>query len=202
MKKCTKCKTYKNSESFRFDKKAKDNLSSWCRSCGNEYKRNFSKTKNGLLHRIYNNQRLHSRERGHPEPEYTKQELIDWAMSQDIYHQLHESWVKSGYKLDLVPSVDRLDDYKHYTFDNIRIVTFRENYMQGHIDMLNGKNNKQNKAVIKMDMDGNFIKEYHSISEACRELNINTTQISRVCLGRRKSCLGFKWKYKEGVKND
>lgn len=44
-------------------------------------------------------------------------------------------------------------------------------------------------------MDGYFIKEWESITEAARELNIERSGISRACSGIYKQCGGYKWTY-------
>ena len=55
---------------------------------------------------------------------------------------------------------------------------------------------KQNKTVvvIQMDMSGNVIKEFSSTREASREMH--DRHIKQVCDGKRKSSLGYKYKYK------
>lgn len=52
-------------------------------------------------------------------------------------------------------------------------------------------------VVVQMDMDGNYIAEYETASEACRQVGPDTRKIRRVCNGERRSTGGFKWKYKE-----
>jgi group I intron endonuclease len=56
--------------------------------------------------------------------------------------------------------------------------------------------NKNTKAVIQMDLKGNFIRDWKYIRQACKELNIEGFHISSCCRGKRKSAYGFKWKYK------
>lgn len=46
-----------------------------------------------------------------------------------------------------------------------------------------------------MDLNGNFIKNWNCINDACRELNITASHISRCCYGKRNSAYGFKWKH-------
>lgn len=54
------------------------------------------------------------------------------------------------------------------------------------------------KPIIQMDMEGNIIREWNSISEATRGLNFSTQYlIYRCCIGERKSSHNFKFKYKE-----
>lgn len=57
--------------------------------------------------------------------------------------------------------------------------------------------NAANKTVIQYDLDMNFIKEWDSISNACRELKLkSSTGIIGVCKNKRKTAGGYKWKYK------
>ena len=57
-------------------------------------------------------------------------------------------------------------------------------------------NNKARKAVEQYDLFGNYIKTFDSIADAAKEIGSNTTNISAVCKGRRKSCKNFVFKYK------
>ena len=50
--------------------------------------------------------------------------------------------------------------------------------------------------VLQYALSGEFIKEYSSITQAQLELNIKSNHIGCCCMGRRKSCSGYLWKYK------
>ncbi len=52
------------------------------------------------------------------------------------------------------------------------------------------------KSVIQMDLDGNFIQEYNSLTEAAKVVNGNVGNICKACKGIKKSYKGFKWTYK------
>ena len=61
------------------------------------------------------------------------------------------------------------------------------------------KKNTQSKqkAIEMLDPNTNIvIKEFISISEAGRQMNINTSNISMVCKGLRSKAGGYKWRYK------
>ena len=65
------------------------------------------------------------------------------------------------------------------------------------ISLKNTNNPKICKKVIQYDLNGNFIKEYLSIKEACKELNVKNNHIGACCkkqYGRKTAC-GYKWKY-------
>ena len=55
---------------------------------------------------------------------------------------------------------------------------------------------KNNKPILQFDLNGNFIKEYESITQASKELNIKLDYISSCCLGGRKTSKGYIFKFK------
>ena len=58
-------------------------------------------------------------------------------------------------------------------------------------------NTNRRLAVLQFDLEGNFIKEWSSITEANKFFSKNkNTHISSVCKGKRNTCFGYKWKYK------
>lgn len=52
------------------------------------------------------------------------------------------------------------------------------------------------KIILQYDLDGNFIREWSSMAEIKRTLNVHIGHIPDVCKGRRNQALGFIWKYK------
>ena len=87
------------------------------------------------------------------------------------------------------PSIDRIDNDEHYTFDNCRFIELVENIKKRH-----------NKIILQFSLEGNFIKEWESLSEASRQLNVHISHICLVCKEKIPQAKGFIFKYKE-VKN-
>ena len=198
MKVCTKCKKSKDITRFTRHKHSKDGLSSWCKECSNSRLKAATRTKSGFVGKMYNDQRSSCKRRGHDLPEYTKKELLEWLMGQELYHELFDIWVESGYKKILAPSVDRLDDYKTYSFDNIQLTDWFSNKEKAHKDRKNGINNKVSRLVNQYGLDGEFINTYHSIRKASRVTSVPYQNISSACNGMLKSAGGFKWKFGAG----
>ena len=194
-KKCTKCKKIKELKLFYEKKASIDGYDPWCKQCNKYAVGNNFKTKNGILSLIYGAQKKHSKQRKHNPPSYTKQELKEWLFNQDLFHELFDKWVASGYLKDLKPSIDRLDDYKGYSFDNIQLMTWEENRLKGYSDRKNGKNNKLSKAVLQYDKSGNYINEFCSVNKAGRKTGISIGNISKCCKENRNSAGGYIWKY-------
>jgi hypothetical protein len=62
------------------------------------------------------------------------------------------------------------------------------------------RNEAKKRAVIQLDMDGEFVKKWGSIKEAAESLGLNSSSIMCVCKGARryKSTGGCKFRYVEG----
>lgn len=61
--------------------------------------------------------------------------------------------------------------------------------------------NNNNKPILQYDLEGNFIKEWKSITEINNHYNLKSSIINKCCLGYSKSSINFQWKYKnENIK--
>lgn len=182
--KCRGCQNTMSKPSFPADKSKRNGISTLCKLCTRVYSEAYRKTKVGLVTSIYNNQRNSSKRRCHAEPSYSRGELTSWCLEQELFHTLYNDWVDSNYEKLSVPSIDRLNDYKPYSFDNIQLMTWRENKEKGHLDEVVGRNKKKSKAVNQYDLSGNLIATYHSTHNASRITGVNQAGISGVCNGK------------------
>ena len=194
-KTCSDCKELLQKHMFGKCKANKNDMQSRCKSCDLIKVTKYRKTKKGLITTILGGQKQRSKRRGHDLPNYTKEELTHWLLSQGKFNLLFNAWVNSGYLSLLKPSCDRLNDYSPYTLDNIRVVTWGENNEKGHADAKSGANNKQGKRVTQMTEDSLFVAEYHSASHAGRITLIQKSSITGCCTGRLKIAGGYRWKY-------
>jgi group I intron endonuclease len=53
------------------------------------------------------------------------------------------------------------------------------------------------KVVQQLTLDGTFINEFKSVSEAAKLTGCNKTSIAKVCRGERQSCGGYNWMYEK-----
>lgn len=65
------------------------------------------------------------------------------------------------------------------------------------IEKLSSLKEKTKKPLLQLDMNGNLIKEWDSVSRIKRELNFDRKIIRQVCNGTYKQAYGFIWKYKK-----
>lgn len=80
----------------------------------------------------------------------------------------------------------RLEQSKRYSGVN------NPNYGKGCFGNTNGRS----RVILQYDIDGNFIREWDTVTNASKELGIKRTTISSNLIGLNKSAKGFIWKYK------
>lgn len=158
---------------------------------GNAY--DFSEK--GVFRVIYKSQKRHQKLRGHGEMPYTKQDLVLWC-KKNGFDALFSEWVKSGYKTPLKPSVDRLDDFKGYSLDNIQLGTWQDNRNHQAQDIINGcgTSGRRCKPVLKLDNRMVIISKYVSYNSAVRDVGYSL----EYQIKNKKPCRnGFYWSYEK-----
>ena len=198
MKKCTKCGEVKDLSFFNKKKTGKEGKASQCSECSRLELQEYNRTKKGVIAKAYSHQKENSKKRGMRPPRYSVTTLFIWACKQSLFDTLFKKWVESGYISDLKPSIDRRDDTKGYTLDNIQLMTWAENRKKYHADRVRGVSNQQNKAVVQYTKSMEYVAEFHSINAAGRALNHKPSHICDCCKGVRKSAAGYIWRYKNG----
>ncbi len=191
---CSICGEKKHSSLFGKRADRVKEVRSACKKCSVIQQRNYNRTVEGLIRSMYHRQKASSKRRGHIPPAYTKKELYTWVLLQSNFEKLYVAWELSGYEKDLVPSCDREDDYLPYTLANIELKTWKENNEKGKKDKISGKNRKCLTAVRQYTLEGIFLQEFYSITEASRVTGIGRKTIERCSNGTQISGKGFIWK--------
>lgn len=122
---CARCNKYLKKDFFG-NKKLRKGI--YCLNCSKEARKEKDRSKEGIIRVIYHAQVQACKLRNHPPPSYTIIELKNWISSHKDFLKLYNNWVKSNYDKWLKPSIDRLNNKKTYSLDNIRLVTWKINY--------------------------------------------------------------------------
>ena len=211
MKNCSKCKTKKPVSEFQKQKSATSGYRSSCKECSYSATIEWNRSPKGIVTRLWHKHNSRSKQRGHTEPEYTREWLADYVLNHKDFDSLYLKYVESGYDKYLIPSVDRLDDNIGYTKDNIRLVSFMEN--MEHCYSAARKKEHDNKgwdngaltphrAVVQLTLSGDYVNAFISVSEAARSVvGASNSKIPMACSGKRKTHAGYRWAYLEDYVN-
>ena len=83
--------------------------------------------------------------------------------------------------------------------DNLEWVTISYMYETGRY-RANSASIAKRRAVIQMTTDGKVVAEYESLISAEKAVGVAHSNIRSVCLGKKLTCGGYKWKYKNEKK--
>lgn len=93
----------------------------------------YQRSVDGLIAKIYSNQRQRCRERNKSMPKYDLEQLRKWCKKQDKFSCLYSMWIKSKYNKNKTPSIDKINPLGNYTFENMQLMTWSENHEKGGI---------------------------------------------------------------------
>lgn len=195
MKFCPNCDKYKTEDNFYKDRSKKDGLKIYCKECRRlQSKEEYIKYKQRILNQQKDKYKKYPWKRtlkgikdrcnNSNNKDYNNYggRGIECRITEE---ELKELWFRDkAYEMKW-PSIDREDNDGHYEFENCRYLEFGDN---------SGKD--KTTPILQYDLDGNFIREWESLTEASKCLNIFKTNISSNIRGKTKQSCGFVWKYK------
>ena len=115
-----------------------------------------------------------------------------------IHRLVAESFIVNP---DNRPEVNHIDgDKSNNRVDNLEWCTPSENVQ--HAEKMGLKNNRYKVAIYQYDLNGRFIREWNSISEAANFYGLYGQNISKCCKKKCKTIGGYIWEYKNKERNN
>lgn len=131
-----------------------------------------------------------------------------------LFVELHKNGKSKHYKVHrlvakaFIPNPDNKPQVNHINGnktdnkkENLEYCTNYENQKHAWLIGLQkpriSEKNPKAKKVIQYDLQGNFIKEWNSMMDIERKMNISHTSVSLCCRNKVKNIRGYIWKYKD-----
>jgi len=147
-----------------------------------ENTRRFRKTKRGVVTNLFH--KMKSRNL----VEFDLEWLHEFSDCKK-FNRLFNEWVKSSYKKEFKPSIDRILNGKGYTKDNVQWLTWSENRYKQIMERRCRKG-----PVLQMQGD-KLIRKHKSQRAAVISTGITQANISACLNGKRSNAGGYSWSY-------
>lgn len=117
----------------------------------------------------------------------TREEFLARFKNDAEFLRLFKLWQESNFDYGLVPSVDRIDNTKGYTIDNMQFLTHSDNSLK----------DQELTPIVVLTKQLEFIAEYESQASAEKATGVPQSNLWKVCNKQRKSAGGLVFMYKE-----
>lgn len=178
-------KTKKNRKTKKYDGNLENEI--WIEAINNS---NYKVSNRGRVWNIANNNILSSSNTcGYYKVRLSKNgETEDWLVHKLIYCSFNkEQNIPQGF------IIDHIDGDKHNNYlNNLRKISLSENVKKAYYEQ---KLNSNIKPVSQYDLNNNFIATYPSCREAGRQLNLDSSSITKCCKGKIKTTGHFIFHY-------
>lgn len=93
------------------------------------------------------------------------------------------------------PCVNHKDENKsNNSLDNLEWCTYKYNLNYGTHNLR--ANESRKKPILQYSKNGEFIREWKSVTDLKNETGMDITHVSSCCKGKRKTANGYRWQYK------
>ena len=142
------------------------------------------RTFEGRIKKMHETSKIRTQQKGHKGEMISLDDFMRLAKRSPRYKRLYDEWVKSDFDPNLTPTLDRKDHKKGYVKGNLQFLTKSSNTTKGNIEYeKNPSVFKQEKVVLKK---GNKKKEFDSMADAARFLDVETSSVTRAAAEKRE----------------
>lgn len=122
-----------------------------------------------------------------------------------IFHKALKKYGEDNFSFEIIEECEEeeLDEKEIYWIEQYHSY-IKDPLCKGGYNLTTGGDGGQSvffeKPVLQYTLQGEFVKEYKSASEAARLLNLFKSNITAACRGESSQCGGYQWKYKDSDK--
>jgi len=138
---------------------------------------------------------------------YNNKSVVQLSLSNEFlyeYDSLEEACVKYKiHKGDISQCISHNDNIKTPKSAGGYLWYLKDTYMKIKDNLISyEKYSRKTKAIVRLNLNGEYIDEFRSVTEASRVLNTSCGNVGAVCNGKRLTSKGYLFKYKEDyIKN-
>lgn len=174
-KTCSDCKIPQPKKHFYADKRSKDGLAAYCRSCVRKRLKKWCSTPRGKATsawRLMNRRVVVQSEYAGIEVRMTRVAFLEWAIPQ------YAKWISES--TPGVPTIDRIDPDGHYELSNIRLLSWRDNALRARRNRNIHAPAGQRwccrcKAYLPLSSFGKSKNETHGVTTMCKLCRVAVT---------------------------
>lgn len=154
-----------------------------------EILKKYRRSPKGVLTNMYNNQKVRNIKKGFGEIGYSLEWFHREFLENNKFIRLFNEWVESNYSKAKKPTIDRINNKKGYTKDNIHLLTWADNRFKQSMER------RSRKGRVYQMLNGKVINIWKSQREAYIKLNLQQSMLSLALTGKCKTAYGYEWKY-------
>ena len=147
----------------------------------------YRHTPKGMLTNLFQKLSRRNEKKGYGQIGFNLDTFQRWAMNNNDFLRLFNLWVADDYSKKSKPSVDRIDPYKGYEFNNMQWLSWNENYLKGIAEV----SEKKHKPILMLK-NGVEIGKFKSVKDAQYFLGLKSNaDITLVLQGKRNTVKGY-----------